>query len=193
MEAYMNLTSLLANKCFEYLLKCNSNRENERPQDSSQQKTINKASSRSIFTPPWTVETKLFRSLCDGCGECVSSCGNNIVILGEDGYPGVDFSLGPCNFCGLCAQSCPQGALCHNTDIAPWNLRVFITGTCLVNERVLCRSCADQCEKKAIVHPIAIIEDQAPQILSAKCNGCGACFASCPVGAIAFEDREYQE
>lgn len=187
----MNLTSLLANKCFEYLLKCNSNQGNERPRDSFRQKTITKTSSRSIFTPPWAVETKLFRSLCDGCGECVSSCDNNIVFLGEDGYPGVDFSLGSCNFCGLCAQRCPQGALRHNTDIAPWDLRFFITGTCLINERVICRSCAEKCNREAIVQPISINEGQAPEILSAKCNGCGACFASCPVGAIAFEDKQY--
>jgi ferredoxin len=45
--------------------------------------------------------------ICDGCGECASSCPLDI-IRQEDGK----FIIGiGCNLCGICASVCPRGAI----------------------------------------------------------------------------------
>lgn len=45
--------------------------------------------------------------ICDGCGECASSCPLDI-IRQEDGK----FIIGiGCNLCGMCASVCPRGAI----------------------------------------------------------------------------------
>jgi ferredoxin-type protein NapF len=191
-HATLNLTSFLANKCFEYLLKCDSDEGSRNSRNFSWQKQNNTPTSHIIFFPPWAVDVKLFKKLCDGCGACVSSCENNILYIKKDGYPVVDFSKGACSFCGACAQNCPHGALYYDPVIPPWRLRASITGNCLMNNRVLCSTCFEQCDKGAITGPIVIHKDKVPEILAEKCDGCGACFGSCPVGAIAFKDNEHQ-
>lgn len=185
----MNLTSFFANKCFEYLLKCDSNQEDGEPHSFQQQKTAQKFSSRFTFPPPWAVDVYLFKKLCDGCGECLSHCENNIIDFNEEGYPVVDFSKGPCSFCGVCAQNCPKGALHYRPDMLPWNIHVSIARNCLMNNRVICNTCVGQCDKEAIIFPKVTGKDQAPEVLAAKCNGCGACYRSCPAGAIVFQSK----
>ena len=189
----MNLTSFFANKCFAYLLKCDSDRENGNYHTFQQQKSSKNSSSHITFSPPWSVSTDLFESLCNGCGDCVSHCENNILILKKNGCPGVDFANGACSFCGACAKNCPTGALRYEPEVSPWGLRAFITGKCLMKNRVLCSICVEQCDKEAIILAKVIHKDQSPEILAAECNGCGACFGSCPVGAIAFKDNEHYD
>lgn len=186
----MNLTSFLANKCFAYLLKCDSGGESRNPRTFNQLKTTNNSLPHFVFPPPWSVEIKLFRNLCNGCGDCLAACSNNILILTKDGCAGVDFSRGGCSFCSACAQNCPQGALRHEPACQPWDIRAFITDNCLMANQVLCRTCVEQCDKGAIISPKTIHNGLKPKIQAEKCNGCGACFASCPVGAIAFENNE---
>ena len=62
-----------------------------------------------------------------------------------------------------------------------------------MKNRVLCSICVEQCDKEAIILAKVIHKDQSPEILAAECNGCGACFGSCPVGAIAFKDNEHYD
>ena len=188
----MNLTSFLANKCFEYLLKCGSDQENANPRTFIQQKSATVSAPHFVLAPPWAVKAELFKKLCDGCGECLSHCEKNILILNKEGYPAVDFSRGSCSFCGACARNCPSDALRYDPLLPPWNLLAFITGRCLVHSRVLCSTCVEHCDKGAINLPKAIHQDQLPVVLAEKCNGCGACFSSCPVHAIAFEQPKQQ-
>lgn len=188
----MNLTSFLANKCFEYLLKYDSERENVNTRTFHLQKSKEKSTLRFIFSPPWAVETKHFEALCDGCGECIAACENNILILNKNGCPQVDFSRGACTFCGACAESCPQEAFQYDPSCAPWNLHALINAKCLIKNNVVCSTCAEQCDKEAIVISRIIDKDKAPRVTD-LCDGCGACFSVCPVGAIEICQLEYQE
>jgi len=148
----------------------------------------------SQFSPlPWAREPNLFKSVCDGCGVCLASCENKILILNSDGYPQIDFSMGSCNFCGACAESCPKDAFNYGSSQSPWNLKAFITSDCLSHNNVLCRTCAEHCEEEAIIIPKKNGVISAPHILAEKCTGCGACYNACPTKAIEIDDCVGQE
>ena len=189
----MNLTSFLANKCFEYLLQCDA--EQEAGQTGAQLLASNQASSPPQFSilPPWSSSSKIFKSLCDGCGDCIAACENSILVLNRKGYPRVDFSRGSCNFCGACAISCPREALQYDPSIPPWDIYADINGRCLTKNNVICSTCVEQCDREAIIIPRIIDKEQMVQVLTDSCNGCGACFKACPVYAIEIRQPEYQE
>jgi ferredoxin-type protein NapF len=189
----MNLTSFFANKCFEYLLKCDA--ENETGQSAVQLQPSTKLYPTSQFSlqPPWSSDSKTFKSLCDGCGDCISACEKSILILNKSGYPQVDFSRGSCNFCGACAKSCPQEVLKYEPSRLPWDLHVQINSKCLTQNNVVCSTCVERCDREAILIPRIIEQDQAPHVLTDSCDGCGACLAVCPVHAIEISQSENQE
>ena len=181
----MYFTSYLANKCFEYLLNCDAEKDNKSHLAAGQ--------ISSPFTPPpWAREPNLFKSLCDGCGTCFASCESKILVPDAEGYPQIDFSLGSCTFCGACAESCPNGAFSYEPSNPPWNLQAFITKGCLSHNNVLCRTCAEHCDQEAIIIPRngAI---SAPRILTERCTGCGACYNPCPAKAIEIGEGAEQE
>jgi len=182
----MNLTSFLANKCFEFLLNAGNEEEKKLHGRAARLKSGSNPSGQVIL-PPWTHDIQSFRLLCDGCGNCISSCTGNILIRDSHGCPQVDFSGGPCTFCGACAESCPRGAFSYEPSTVPWTLKAFITDDCLAHDNVLCRTCAEHCQEKAISIPNTSGPISAPLILSEKCNGCGACFNPCPVSAIVMQ------
>lgn len=176
----MNLTSFLANKCFEYLLKCDAE------QDTGQScvQLLPSPPAQLSILPPWSQNSKIFKSMCNGCGDCISACENSILILNKNGYPQVDFMRGSCNFCGACAKSCHQGALRYEPLSLPWDIYAYIGAGCLVNNNVVCSTCIEHCDKEAIVIPRIIDNEKLPQVLTDSCDGCGACFKACPVHAI---------
>lgn len=184
----LNLTSYLANKCFEYLLKCDTNQENINSRPAIQQKSPNHTPSDIVFPLPWSIAPKHFRELCNGCGICLTACENNIITKDKAGYPLLDFSRGSCSFCGACARKCPQDALQYDSIKPPWHLKAVITPACLMNNRVLCSTCFERCEQNAIIVPKAIHPNKTLRVISEKCNGCGACIGACPVDAIIVKN-----
>ena len=189
----MNLTSFLANKCFEYLLKCDTAKETEQTRAQFLSASNSSIPSKIYIQPPWSVNSEKFKSFCDGCGECITACKNGILILDKNGYPRVDFSRGSCNFCSVCAQSCPRKALQFDPSIPPWDIHADINGRCLIKNNVVCNTCVEQCEREAIIIPRIVEKDQTPQVLTDSCNGCGTCLKACPVQAIEIRQSEYQE
>jgi ferredoxin-type protein NapF len=183
----MNLTSFFANKCFEYLLKCDSE------QVTDQTCIQNPRSTQFSILPPWAKNSKTFKSSCDGCGDCITACENSILILNKKGCPQVDFLRGSCSFCGACAASCSQDAFNYDPSLPPWNIHAHINSKCLISNNVICSTCVEQCDKEAIIIPRIIEKDKAPKILTDACDGCGACFKACPVHAIEIRQSEYQE
>ncbi|MDU9047910.1 MAG: ferredoxin-type protein NapF [Candidatus Electrothrix sp. Rat3] len=172
----MNLSSFFVNKCFEYLLR----------EESGASEQCEEGSRNHIF-PPWSPDPDTLKKRCTGCGECATACEEHLIMIEENGLPAMDFSHGPCTFCGDCARSCSHGILHFSEEQPPWHLHVSITQDCLMEKKVLCQLCQEQCDQVAIVFLRAGQGDQPPQILSEKCNGCGACAARCPVDAISFQ------
>ena len=128
-----------------------------------------------------------FVELCNSCGDCIHSCPTSILVKGRAGFPVVDFSKGECEFCGNCVVSCNSGAIQqkHEPDEAPWPLKAVFADSCVTYQGVICRSCAEQCEVRAIDFKLCAGRVPQPELSVTVCSGCGACVSICPVGAIS--------
>ena len=133
--------------------------------------------------PPWALTGKTFFTRCTQCAECITSCPENILRVGPRGYPQVDFQRGECTFCGNCERQCSSNALLDSGQSA-WPYRAQINNHCLALKSVMCRTCADCCETRAISFQFMVTGFSSPEINLDACNGCGACIAPCPSGSI---------
>lgn len=133
--------------------------------------------------PPWSVDNEQFIAGCSRCGDCVSQCETNILIIGDGGFPEVKFSQGECSFCQRCVGVCQQPIFRPTTEQA-WQHKIDITSNCLAQRLVECRTCQDYCETQAIRFKPQLGQPAKPNINLADCNGCGACLGACPVNAI---------
>lgn len=143
--------------------------------------------------PPWAVDEDAFTSRCTRCGACAQACPSRIITTGAGGYPRVDFSRDECTFCGECAAACRDGALVHQSDEAPWSCKASITQSCLARANVVCRTCGDACESRAIRFRPRIGGASLPEIDIDACTGCGACVAVCPAGAVTVTAASLEE
>ena len=89
------------------------------------------------------------------------------------------------NGCGACADACPQ-SLFAGRNQAPWRHRVAIGSDCLAHRGVVCESCRDGCETRAIRFTPALGRAPTPELALDRCTGCGACVGVCPAGAITW-------
>ena len=139
--------------------------------------------------PPWALQEHDFIAQCTRCDECVGACHEGIIQKGDGGFPEINFSRGECTFCGDCVNACDSGALSQTAQDAghsPWQLQLSIRDNCLALNRVVCRSCAEQCEQRAIQFRPAPGGVSRPEVHTDQCNGCGACVGPCPVAAITL-------
>jgi ferredoxin-type protein NapG len=85
---------------------------------------------------------------------------------------------GFCDFCMLCAKTCPTGALTSFDPATQWIGEAVIDPVnCIAFEKLGgCRKCADYCPFDAI----SIDENRYPVVDAVKCNGCGICENICP-------------
>ncbi len=152
------------------------------------------AKSLAVIRPPWAVEEKEFLANCNRCNSCISTCSEKIIIVGDGGYPEVDFKRGECTFCAQCARSCEAQALQYSdsnpsndsdsTADNAWCLHLSIDTKCLSMNAVVCRACGDSCDAQAIRFKLKTGGRSEPQVFLDDCNGCGACVSVCPVDAV---------
>jgi ferredoxin-type protein NapF len=133
--------------------------------------------------PPWSSPEVQFLDACTRCGDCLRSCPEGILTVGSGGFPEVDFGRGECSFCRRCVEVCQQPAF--QPEGPPWNLTARVTDTCITRQQVLCQICRENCEAGAIRFPLVAGRTPEPVIEADCCTGCGACVATCPVGAIS--------
>lgn len=141
--------------------------------------------------PPWALAEAAFLDACTRCGKCAEKCPTHIVVMGDGGYPTVDFSRGECSFCGDCVAGCADAALRRDSEHGtPWHLRAAIGEACLARQDVVCRSCGDNCEARAIRFSPRLGGAAMPDVNEAACTGCGACVAVCPVQAVTMQRKD---
>jgi ferredoxin-type protein NapG len=83
-----------------------------------------------------------------------------------------------CNFCNLCIDNCPTGALKPFDALAQWiGEAVIVSERCIAyDKRGGCRKCVDYCPFGAI----SLDENEYPVVDPVLCNGCGVCENICP-------------
>ena len=136
---------------------------------------------------PYTADPSALRQTCLECRSdsdapppCLTSCPEDIIVLGEDGTPHLDLMHSGCTFCGDCATACSHDALLPESGPRISARIALDQGTCLAWLGTMCQSCADRCEEKAIR-----FERLMKPILDTDCcTRCGWCVGACPVQSI---------
>jgi ferredoxin-type protein NapF len=147
----------------------------------------------SAQRPPWA-DRDSFLDLCTRCNHCIRVCEEKILVVGDGGYPEINFKSGACSFCGECARVCEPKALDDRID-PPWSITAEIDQSCLSERGITCRSCGDGCDYRAVRFQLQTGGRARLFLDQAACTGCGGCVAVCPVNAIritAAEPRERQ-
>ena len=144
-----------------------------------------------VIRPPWAVKEPLFRERCTQCDDCVDACPEQVLFRAGDGYPRARFHQAGCTFCARCLDICRNGALegvRSDTDQA-WQHSMRIGRQCLAVQGIVCRTCGDHCETRAIRFSLMTAGRSLPEIDPATCTGCGQCMPVCPVDAITIHDN----
>jgi ferredoxin-type protein NapF len=71
-----------------------------------------------------------------------------------------------------------------HTDDSPWTITARIGGQCLTGRGILCRSCGEECERRAITFRLQAGGFAQPRIDEQSCSGCGGCLYVCPTQAV---------
>jgi ferredoxin-type protein NapF len=147
---------------------------------------------RPSLRPPWSLAEAAFIEACERCGDCVQACGEGILKTGGGGFPEVDFSRGGCTFCGDCLVACKHHALTGDIrdTASAWSLRAQIGPDCLARKGVICRSCGERCDTRAIRFQLKAGGAARPELDVSLCNGCGECYGVCPTQAVRIVHAE---
>ena len=141
---------------------------------------------KAEIRPPWALAESLFTDCCTRCNACIDACPEQIIVIGDGGYPTIDFKRGECTFCADCVSACKPLALVRGEDQPGWTHKAVIADSCLPHRGVECRVCEDFCDARAIRFSPRLGGSPLPVIDTEKCTGCGACLAPCPVNAISI-------
>ena len=144
-----------------------------------------KASTQSAsLRPPYAHDKALLSTLCATCVEkpCVASCEENIIVLDNENFPSLVFTQSGCTFCKECALACPLGVLTLEEEPSIEALFSIDTKQCMAWNHVICNSCADVCDAKAIT----FFGMLRPLLDKEKCTGCGFCYGICPSNAVKY-------
>lgn len=141
---------------------------------------------RAEIRPPWSLPESTFIDRCTRCGDCLTACPQKILVVGDGGFPTVDFTRGECTFCGACTAACQPLALVRREGLPAWPCKALVGEACLPRRGVECRVCGDFCDVRAIRFPPRLGGSPLPDVDKDTCTGCGACVAPCPTAAIAI-------
>jgi ferredoxin-type protein NapF len=143
---------------------------------------------KGAIRPPYGSDESLFHQECPTCETkaCGTVCEEALFDFGEDGTPSLRFKDSGCTFCVACAHACPLGVLRSENEARIKASVQIDTATCLAWNEVMCFTCKDACDDKAIT----FFGLMRPVVESASCTACGFCVAPCPVDAIVVKRRE---
>jgi ferredoxin-type protein NapF len=140
----------------------------------------------SKIRPPYCDDANLFYEHCKDCEEkpCSSVCEEKIISIDEEGIPYISFKDSGCTYCDKCAVACDKGVLALTCEDKYIKTKVSIaTNECLAWRDVMCSSCLDVCDVRAI----KFFGVFRPTIDKDICTSCGFCDSVCPTNAISFK------
>ncbi|NOQ31944.1 MAG: ferredoxin-type protein NapF [Helicobacteraceae bacterium] len=134
-----------------------------------------------ILRPPYFGDESAFDTECQNCdGKCATLCQEQIIIIGEDKTPKLNFANSGCTFCDECAIACEPNVLIleNKQDISA---KISINkNKCFSWNSTMCFSCKDPCLDNAINFQAMF----KPSISLEDCTACGFCISRCPADAI---------
>ena len=135
--------------------------------------------------PPWAPDEAVFVDACDRCGDCLRACPEGVIVQGSGGFPEMDFREQGCSLCGECVTACRGKALAGDPSRdRPWDTVAEIRADCLAEKGVVCRSCGEACDERAIRFALRVGGAALPRLDAGRCTGCGCCIGVCPVKAV---------
>ncbi|MGB0989310.1 ferredoxin [Arcobacter sp. F155] len=143
-----------------------------------------KEEQEQVIRLPYNEDKSLFLKECPSCdAPCVTLCEEDIIVMGEDKTPHIDFSKGGCTYCGECAKACEYGVLLEDSkEKIPVKVEIDMI-KCLSWHNTMCFSCKDPCLDDAI----EFLGMFRPSIVEDKCTSCGFCLNVCPSDAIILK------
>ena len=154
-----------------------------------------KFNSELPIRPPWSINELEFTNECTRCYKCAESCPSNLIVKGAGGYPEITFLRKGCDYCQACVQSCPEDAL--NLDelnkTLPWKQYALINEDCFSKRGIVCRSCGEVCESRAIEFKLVVGGNSQLLLDTSVCDGCGECVHVCPAQAIKIQKINIDE
>jgi ferredoxin-type protein NapF len=144
-----------------------------------------KTQQEPILRPPYFGDINAFDIECQNCeGLCATSCQEQVIIIGEDKTPRLDFSTSGCTYCDDCATACEANVLeIENKKLIDVGIEIT-QGSCMSWDGVMCFSCKDPCLEDAIEFQAMFM----PTIDPNKCTSCGFCISRCPSYAITLKE-----
>ena len=133
---------------------------------------------------PWSSPRRLLAA-CVRCGACAQACPEQVIRIGDGGFPRVDAMLGECTFCGACAEVC-EAPVFDRSRPEPWPLRAMVGDACLERRGTTCRLCDDACPESALRFRPRPGGTSDVGVDTQRCTGCGACVSRCPAAAIVL-------
>ena len=144
--------------------------------------------------PPGARDPESFAAACSRCYGCVNACPTKVIrvrstpgrSLAQAFQPELDPMHGACDeFCNLCSQVCPTGALQPLTLDEKRNRRIGIArineSACLAwTDHQWCWVCGEVCPYHAIIAITTPKGLPLPVVQADRCRGCGACQLHCP-------------
>ena len=139
-----------------------------------------------IIRPPYFDDESAFAKECVNCdGKCAAFCEEQIIVIGEDSTPRLDFNKGGCTYCDECADACEANVLkIESKKLIDVEIKIDML-KCMSWNNTMCFSCKDPCLDDAI----SFLAMFRPEIDQDKCTACGFCIKYCPADAIKIENR----
>ena len=136
-----------------------------------------------VFRPPGAIEERQFMRDCTRCGDCITACPYQAIVLAPArlgpvaGTPVIDADTSACLMCEdfPCIAACEPGVLTR--AIAPIMGTAQVTAhLCLAHHGTTCTVCSERCPVAGAI----VVEDGKPTVEEDVCTGCGVCRFVCP-------------
>lgn len=151
-----------------------------------------------VIRPPGAVPEPDFLAGCTRCGDCLSACPHQAIVLAPErlrsaaGTPIIEPIGQPCLMCAdtPCITACKPAVLRRTVGepVPAIGIARISTVDCLAHQGTTCSSCRERCPVDGAI----ALTGQRPQVVADRCTGCGICHHVClaPRNAVLLMPRK---